>query len=1189
MREKINRLANGNTDVELPDLVIEPGSVEQSVPMGTLTRIELHINAKNNIAVKGLLYSSNYRVRVLNNSFGGVRNHVNLEVDASHLDLGESIKGEICAVTNAGEFIIPYHFTTFSSKTGTVLSALKTVRDFLIIYKEDKETALRIFEYKDFVLAPFMSDYQCRALYEHFAGKSNRASALEEFFVSLGEKPRIQVQALQKQYVLEDLQEDKLLFIELQKNTWGYINLTLSSDADFLEIEDKQIFDTDFTEGVFRCPCRIVHSKLQPGVNKATLRFKNIYLQESVCVELRQPAKEKRALSKTYLRDKKKFAAYLQYRLQYICADEDEKDILPELMRLELEEISEDYSWYQMVRLLIAETYFLRRQYDKVWEIIEEAEADIIYDEDAPGDEYLLLTYMKAYIHADFSQKEQLLDKVRQLEREYRRNSLFFLNLELDEGLQSSAALRYEYLLREFDLGNRSPFLYMQYIQLLKEQTAFLHDIGTFELEALLFGLRKDVLSPGLLELVKLRLSALPIYSHLSYHLLTGLYLKYKEDIYLSALCQFVIRADMRSAQTHRRLAEAVEKNITLSSLYEYYMYTLENPFLRELPENVFRYFLRNSALDLKYRCLLYENILYFYSKDSDLYRQYQYEIEKFALASLRGARLDKHLAFIYGKVLEEQMLDEDLAKFLPAILNSYMLRTKNPLIKSVVVLYPELKKELSYAMEDGKAYIPIFSEDALLLVGDSYGNRYCAFDLEKERIVELKHILLKCYELCPDHPMLRLKHTKELLQKTCLQEEDAQFLEVMMKSPELSDSFKSYIFSKLILHYKDGNKEAGAAGIWTARNHDALIKANKEALTAKQRDMITDAFVVMGYSVEAYDMLRRYKSFGMQQKNMDALAEQMVLDNLFKNDYLLLYISFLSFQAGNRNRLLLDYLCEYYNGGGEQMYLILEAAVGENVDTYDMEERLLAQLLFSGNRRFLDQTFAWYVSRKKTNDVVVRAYFAVKSADYVLYDIEAGDRVITYLENALFSEQVLDRIPMIYKLAMLKYYASLSVFTEERRIYAQSLLDNVLTHGLEFPFYKDLARWIAVPNEISDKQMLLYVAPNARIPVLYSRIIGEGRNFEKEDFLRMYQNIYVKAKVLFDNEIWEYQIFDGNDENVLLTKGSIKNVRTAQKGASKFDLINHLSNVSSEEEWQLAMEEFIIKEEIGRKIFTLM
>ena len=45
-------------------------------------------------------------------------------------------------------------------------------------------------------------------------------------------------------------------------------------------------------------------------------------------------------------------------------------------------------------------------------------------------------------------------------------------------------------------------------------------------------------------------------------------------------------------------------------------------------------------------------------------------------------------------------------------------------------------------------------------------------------------------------------------------------------------------------------------------------------------------------------------------------------------------------FEAGKADSVILDYLCEHYNGTTARMYEILIQAVGAHVETYDLEER---------------------------------------------------------------------------------------------------------------------------------------------------------------------------------------------------------------------------------------------------------
>lgn len=1186
MREKINRLATSDIDIENPELLIAPEFIEEKIKISAINKVEINIDTKNNIKVKALLYSSNYRVRVLTPAIGGLKNRIILEVDTLYLDVGDTIDGELSVITNASEFVIPYRFTTFSNKTSGILNELKSINDFLLIYREDREAALKIFEFKDFIVAPFMSYFKYRSLYENLIQRNNKKNSLEEFFVCLDIKKRIDIFFEKEFYNLGNVTKDTDLDIYIKKINYGYFELAVSCDEDFVKVTKNNISDEDFKDDILTYKIIILEDKLKYKSNSANITFSNAYINKTIQIKVENgnisdSSKNNRDL-KEYIKDKKKFLSYIQYRLKYEYADDETKEILPELMRLELEEISSNYDSFIMINLLSAEAYFLNKQYDKALDIIDLVKDDI---EESESLEYIFMEYMLSYIDDNNEKRQRLIYLLEDMEG-LNNKSLSLFALKLDDKFKNLPILKYEYLLKQFESGNKSPYLYIEYIKLLDENPAFLHDIGKFELLSILYGVKKDFISNNLNKVLRQRINSLPTNTKLSYYLLISLYKKYQEDELLAAICRFIIRADIRNKKINKWLRLAIDKNITINLLYEYYIYSLGESYNHLLDDKIFEYFKKNNFLDLKYKALLYRNLLEFSDESDEIYCKNIKDMEKFALSSLKMARIDENLAYIYNKIIKEEMMDYDLAKFVPAILKSYQIKTKNNLIKSVVILYPELKKEFVYNIDNNKAYIPIFSNDAIILECDYYGNRYANFDLELKKAVSLDDILKRCYELDSSHPILKLEFIKKILDKELINDKEVEYLEEILKSVELSDSFKNYIFSKLVYYYRNLGKQASGVDVWESRKHDILIKSNKDNLDSISKAMLADAFISMGYFEEAYNMLKKYKCFNLSIKNINTLVERMILSKTFKSDYLLLYLSYLSFSVGNRSNIVLDYLCEYYNNDSKSMYDLLEVAIIENIETYDLEERLLSQLLFSSNHILLDQVFAWYVSRKKSSEILVRAYFSVKSIDYILYDMDILDIFIEYLENAIIKEKNVENIPIMYKLAMLKYYSALDNLDNTRKEYAKILLNNLLIHGLELPFYKNLSKFFDLPNNIEDKQILLYIANNKELPYLYSRTLRD-EEFKKEEFNNIYRNMYTKSKMLFDDEEWEYKIVDQNDN--LLTEGIIKNIGDKKHIFSRFALINDIINQKNEEKLYILMEDFIFKDIFTDKIFTLM
>ena len=104
------------------------------------------------------------------------------EVDGTYLEDGDEIKGTFYLITSGGEKEIPYSFCAESTTSGKALGNLKTAQDFADIAKRDLDMALRLFEYRDFVEAPFMQDLKVRTLYDGLKGRPDRRKELEEFW-----------------------------------------------------------------------------------------------------------------------------------------------------------------------------------------------------------------------------------------------------------------------------------------------------------------------------------------------------------------------------------------------------------------------------------------------------------------------------------------------------------------------------------------------------------------------------------------------------------------------------------------------------------------------------------------------------------------------------------------------------------------------------------------------------------------------------------------------------------------------------------------------------------------------------------------------------------------------------------------------------------------------------------------------
>ena len=319
-----------------------------------------------------------------------------------------------------------------------------------------------------------------------------------------------------------------------------------------------------------------------------------------------------------------------------------------------------------------------------------------------------------------------------------------------------------------------------------------------------------------------------------------------------------------------------------------------------------------------------------------------------------------------------------------------------------------------------------------------------------------------------------------------------------------------------------------------------------------------------------------------------------MILENLFCEDDLLLHISWQVFSAGMNDSVVLDYLCEYFNGTSEQMYLVLTQSIREHVETYDLEERLLAQMLFSGCTEHMDQVFAYYMTKKKTSKVVIKAYFTMKCTEYFLYDTPAEDTVFSYLEGVVCGAEDKYRLSTIYILALTKYYSTLPYLEEEQKDLCQEMVELLLEEDMVFPYFKKLAVHVPMPDQVLDKGIIQYAGQkNSRIE-LQVRVLPDEEMYHREEMKRVYQGIFVHQKVLFEGETMDYRIYQWNDQDrVLVQEGEIvSSPENVRKEYSRFDCLNQMAlslKLEDKDGLEKTMKDYVTKTAVVERLYEIM
>lgn len=1188
MRERINRLARGIVDTESPECVLKPAVIEETVRAGEAARGEFFVLSGNGLTVKGLVYSTDSRVRIPDNSFGGLRSRVAYEVDSELLADGEEIRGAFCLVTNGGEVKLPYVFRAEAGVSARMLSELKRPVDFARLARENMDLAARLFEYRDFPSAPFMQGLRARTVYEGLKGGRDRAGAVEEFMVAMDMKPAVEILVKEETRKYEERVgafDDTLV---IRKRNWGYVKLTVETEGDFLTASREKLTDRDFKNGEYVLTYRMDPDKMHRGRNLGCITIRGIRTEAKVYVAADGHGQEELQGMEKIAR-RREFQKYLALRLDYESG-KGSPDELAKAMAGELLKLRDTSGSELILDLLTAEAAILAGKPDRGAALLEDSRDQVWERRYEDPDLYCFYQYLVMEVEKKPGQLEALLRLLHSHTDDSGKHFfLFCLLLKLDDSLYDNSGVLLDRMRSYFQEGCSSPFLYIEACRLLNREPSLLRDMDAFAIHALRLGVKRGLVGEELADRVAQLAANARQYHRLYFRLLTELYEVYEKPELLSAVCAMLIRGEKTSAKAFVWYEKGLEAGLDLTRLYEYYLASLPDGYNHLMPKEVLLYFSYARDLDETAKSKLYRNILLYLKPDSPIYREYERDMEQFTVEQVFQSRINSRLAVLYEHMLYRDMIDIPLARLLPAVLKAYRIECRNPNMKYVVVCHEELDTEDAYQLQDGVAYVPLFSERNVLVFQDSFGGRYMDVRYLKTRVMNRPDLESRCFEVYPEHPMLLLMKVRKILDGSIGGEEDIAVLEQALDQEELNPLYRRLILDRVIAYYDRLDQAPDEA----ERGLGYLLRMDKGTMTKGERTCTAGVFIKRGYYGEAWDIVCRYGWEGLDEVLLETLCSRTILQNLFDENEKLLDMAETVFLAGKADSVILDYLCEHYNGTTEIMYQILEAGTEARVETYDLEERLLAQMLFCSSMKHIDRVFELYTSRKKVSESLAKAFFTLRSMEYFLGRAPMSQLVSGYLEQIVSETIEKDRVPVVYLLALTKYYAGCQSLTDRQKELCRDLTEVLLRAGMIFPYMQKLADHIPMPEDVTSKVMVQYNGRKDSRPVMYSRILPEETEFRSDEMKRVYQGIFVMQTVLFDGEVLEYEIYDeGGRGKELRQKGKIDAAPGSGRSDSRFSSLNHMGTLlrsGDGDGLKQEMRDYLIKTGTVEKLFDLM
>ncbi|MCR5734703.1 MAG: DUF5717 family protein, partial [Lachnospiraceae bacterium] len=734
--EVVDRLKEGLFEYESEKLLFSVQKIEAEVGVNDVYDGSFEIESKGKRIVHGCVFTSCMRLVCMTGEFEADRFTVKYGFDSTGLEPGAVIKGDIQIVSDAGEYYIPFVFNIVRSISKTSYGKVKNLFHFSNAAQMEWNEAVSLFYSPDF---KYIFEGNDRIHFDKYRGYQNRPGNefdVELFLRSIKKKQKVEFKSERTEYEFLNVSSDLKCEISVKKTTWGYIDLKLSADADFLELEKERVTIDDFLGNLFSLTFYIREEKLHAGRN-----YGNIVLSGKEGTELEflitASYREGEAAGKVKRREMENLTLrlmkhYLMFRTRQITSNVWVKDSMRIVERMNTLDVKNPLSRLYQAQLLLVEG----RATEAKWILDHVASEMNINDR---GDE--IYCYYR-YLCTLYSREENFVNEVcAEIEKiyNYRCKSPFILwiLIYLDEELHSNSSRKIALIEEQFNRSGRSPILYVEAYNYYTANPSALNRLSDFELQVIGFALKHFNLDRELLNQLLYLAGRVKNASKLLIETLEKAYDLTGNEKIVETLCSLLIKNNETAKRYFKWYSLGVEKDVNITRLYEYYMYSIPYDHDGLILKPVILYFGFRNDLGYEKMALLYANLIEHKSQNPALYESNREKMIAFAMSQIEEERMNRELAVIYEDALFVQLIKPDVARHFVRILLSYEVHTENEDIANVVIIEDALEGERVYPVVRGYAYPVIYSSDFTAFFEDKKGNRYPAENRDFHRVME--------------------------------------------------------------------------------------------------------------------------------------------------------------------------------------------------------------------------------------------------------------------------------------------------------------------------------------------------------------------------------------------------------------------------------------------------------------------
>lgn len=1167
-------------------LLFSTSKIELELSAGQIYEGSFEVEEQNKLNVEGYIYSSNFRMHINNPEIKGSIAKIDYVFDATGMNAADSLKGSFNIITNKGEYAIGFSVEIQRENIDSSIGSIKNLFHFANLAKSSWEEAISVFYHPEFASILTGNDAKYINLYRGLTQRGNKNHNLEEFLIGINKKQKIEYVMEQDSFHFSNPRENIIQKVKINRNGWGFTYIAIKTNGDYLSCDKDRIVESDFDSNSCTLTFIIDKEKIHEGKNPGTIVLKSLYGEYVIDIDVYKNSFGKRSVTS----HKKKSMTYSLTR-HYIDFTAKKLNmqkwsmLTSELLtkRADIDENENLSTSLMQLHLLILQEKLNEAQ----WLLEKKVKSRI---EEANNELFCYYLYMLSLLAEEDSYKREIIDQIESIYNNDKTNwRVGWLLIKTSDDIRRSPSKKFGFVLEQLRYGCKSPIMYLEAIKALSERPTLLMHLEDEELRILTFGAREGLLSKDIMNQVSYLIIRARNFDNRLLKLAKYMYAKDEGDDALQAVCVQLMKGGRTSHEDFRFYSKAVEKNFPLTRLYESYMLSMDLRREEPIPKRVLMYFSYQSDLPVAQNAYIYAYVVKNREENPEVFETFQDTISRFLVKQLYAGRVDANLAYLYQKILLEEMFTEDNIKQFAKILFINAVTVEDADIANVVVIDDRLKDEMVYPVNQKVANVALLGSNHTILLEDFKGNRfYATREYETSRFFAPGRILPKMESSAKDSLIFNLfvcEDTPEFLIITEQNEERYSYLE---QSTAVSDNYRGSIRLPLARYYLEKDDIIGLDRVLSNFKYDDV--------SYRDYNELIKCFMIRNNLSKAMDFVIHYGVENIEPKTLVRLGSRLVEEEGYIEDEKLLYILSSAFERGKYDETGLKYLLSFYKGPIKNLRNLWRAAVNFDVDTYDICEKMIIQTLQTGAYIGEEAKVLKYYVDGGAKPEVEELFLS-----YYAYEAFVHGRVVDeYMFNEM--ERLYRQEGHISTECMLAWLMYTSKKLSEDKLEDNTadvvrafIRELYLGKKMVLPFFAEFKDYSIEAAQISNQTIIEYRGnKNCKVVINYmiTKEGNEDESFQREEMVDMYGGVYVKSFLLFFGESLQYYITEEVGEIPEYTEsGNVnKNDAVSDSTNDRYSMVNDISIANTLKDYSTAfklLEAYKYKEYLVDNIFT--